>query len=184
MNSICLRWFDIAYRYQIERGRPDYAPPYLDHAESICNLVPASTMVTLTDVVYVRAELANKNRKPAEGLTFAKEFHELAAKHDPNGWRLPQSHNTLSAIYLGTGDFAAAAFHAERATAGYTSLAIPEFADWPYINKADALRLLGRYEEAIETLTEYLRLREIEGEDQYRYVANTFISSFIAVFMC
>lgn len=134
-------------------------------------------MVTLTDITYCRAELSQMNRKPDAALPLAIEYNLLAAKHDPKGWRLPQSHNTLAAVYLGTGDFAAAAKHADLAITGYSSLPDPEFVDWPWINKAWAQFLSGQHDEAAEGLREYLRQRtEGKGpfghleEDPYRWV--------------
>jgi hypothetical protein len=116
-------------------------------------------MITLADIYYCRADLANMNRDPKLALAFATQFHSLVIKHDPQGWRLPQSHNTLSAVYLGTGDFAAAAKHADLAIVGYASLAVPEFVDWTYINKAWGKWLSGQHDEAVEVLKEYLRQR-------------------------
>lgn len=153
-------------RYHVERGRFDQAPTFINHAETVCKLVPTSTMITLADIMYCRADIAQMNRNPHAALPLAIEYNSLAAKHDPGGWRLPQSHNTLAAVYLGTGDFAAAIRHADLAITGYSSLPEPDFVDWSWINKAWGQFFLGQHDEAVAGLKEYLRQRS-EGKGPF-----------------
>ena len=149
-------------RYHIERGNLNQAPEFLDSSKNVCESVGDESKITNADVSYCRAELACMNGKPEVALPFALENLELISKHDLKGWRYPQAHNCLTAVYLGTGDFEKVAVHADLAIRGYATLETPEFVDFPHINKAHGLMLTNRHEEASKFLENYLKEELVE----------------------
>ncbi|KFY97752.1 hypothetical protein V500_01936 [Pseudogymnoascus sp. VKM F-4518 (FW-2643)] len=152
----------MAVQYHIERGNLTQAPEFLDSSRKVCESVGDESKITNADVSYCRAELASMNGKPEVALPFALENLKLISKHDLKGWRYPQAHNCLAAVYLGTGDFEKAAVHADLAIRGYATLETPEFVDFPHINKAYGLMLTNRHEGASKVLENYLKGELVE----------------------
>ncbi|KAL3477396.1 P-loop containing nucleoside triphosphate hydrolase protein [Aspergillus californicus] len=145
--------------YYIERGLYGISAPYFDLSEQLCSLAPQETIITLTDLCYCRAELCNTLSDAKSGLPYARQYLELAEKHDPKGWRRAQAHNMLSALFVDLCDFEDAIYHADLAIQLYENLPVPEYVGFAYINKAFGLLLSDRAEEAEKVLTNYLRGR-------------------------
>lgn len=144
-------------RYHVERGNYSQTPNFLDLAQDLCDLAPRTTIITRADICYCRAELANIKHDSRAALQFANDYLALIAKHDPQGWRMAQAHNTMAAISLSTGEFAKTAYHADKAIALYAAQPVPEHVAFAYINKAHGLRLTGHPAEAVTVLELYLQ---------------------------
>ncbi|PTU24355.1 hypothetical protein P175DRAFT_029696 [Aspergillus ochraceoroseus IBT 24754] len=143
--------------YYVERGLFKQSPPFFDLAEEVCKLAPQQTRITFADICYCRAELGNMENDPKTALPFAKQYLSLISEHDPKGWRLPQAHNIMAVLSLGTCDYEGSISHANLAIHLYGTLPVPEYVAFAYINKAYGLLLTGKSTEAEQVLESYLQ---------------------------